>query len=238
MTERSTMYSEYSTICTYYIWHQATPSQLVFGRDAICTAQKRALESALVEGVTEDQPCNLSGAYKLVSLENFDTFLEVQSKKRICVASLLQSYEFVILTSYLNTHPSNIFGIRKEFLGLFERQPSLQSEARPSHHSQRQPNHNQNRRNHRETETTYIINGPPVEIDIRGRIFCDQYTYLESGKGIKGIKKAITENYDVYVQRFLSEDMQKLTLVSTRVIFRDGDDREPVECTQIFERIQ
>ena len=88
-----------------------------------------------------------------------------------------------------------------------------------------------------ETETTYIINGPPVEIDIRGRIFRDQYTYLESGKGIKGIKKAITENYDVYVQRFLSEDMQKLTLVS-RVVFRDGDDREPVECTQIFERIQ
>lgn len=86
-------------------------------------AQKRALESALV-GVTEDQPCDLSGAYKLVSLENFDTFLEVQSKKRICVASLLQSYEFVILTSYLNTHHSNIFGIRKEFLGLFERQPA------------------------------------------------------------------------------------------------------------------
>lgn len=86
-----------------------------------------------------------------------------------------------------------------------------------------------------ETETTYIINGPPVEINIRGRIFRDQYAYLESGDGIKGIKKAITENYDVHVERRLSEDKRTMTLTS-KAVFQD--DREPVECVQIFQRCE
>lgn len=44
-------------------------------------ALKPAPESALAdEGAAEDQPCDLTGVYKLVSLENFEPFLEVQGK--------------------------------------------------------------------------------------------------------------------------------------------------------------
>jgi len=85
------------------------------------------------------------------------------------------------------------------------------------------------------TQTTYLINGPPVEINIRGRIFQDRMQYLEGGVGLRGIKKAVTENYDVHVDRVLSDDKQKITLTG-RAIFKDG--RETIESVQIFERIE
>lgn len=86
-----------------------------------------------------------------------------------------------------------------------------------------------------ESQTTYIINGPPVEINIRGRIFQDRVSYLESGDGIQVIKKAVTENYDIIVQRRLSDDRQKIVMTS-RAEFKDGND--PVECIQIFKRVE
>jgi hypothetical protein len=85
------------------------------------------------------------------------------------------------------------------------------------------------------TQTTYVINGPPVEINIRGRIFQDRMIYLENGQGIQGIKKAVTENYDVIVDRVLSDDRSKITLTG-RAIFKNGT--ETVESCQIFERIE
>lgn len=85
------------------------------------------------------------------------------------------------------------------------------------------------------TQTTYIINGPPVEIKIKGRVFMDRMTYLENGRGIRGIKQAVTENYDIYIDRVLSEDKQRIILTS-KAIFKD--DRETVESKQIFQRIE
>ncbi|KAL7562836.1 hypothetical protein ACA910_002455 [Epithemia clementina (nom. ined.)] len=91
-----------------------------------------------------------------------------------------------------------------------------------------------------ESQTTYTIGGPPVETNVRGRIFRDVVQYWSSGetacpvRGIVVSKTALTENYDVTVQRVLSEDGQEIHMTS-RAVFRDG--REPVQCKQRFQRI-
>lgn len=88
-----------------------------------------------------------------------------------------------------------------------------------------------------ESQTTYTIDGPPVETNVRGRIFQDKVTYLEGDdvKGIQVSKTALTEDYDVTVQRVFSPDLQEITMTS-RAVFRDGKD--PVECVQKFKRVE
>lgn len=143
-----------------------------------------------------------------------------------------------------------------------------------------------------ESQTTYTILGPPVETNIRGRIFRDvaRYYYGSSDndnntkgdkddalttstatltsdndvpKGIIVSKTAVTEAYDVTVQRVWSnptgtdsdsdddedknnnnpsEEQQQqkqqpkqIITVTSRALFHDG--RPPVECVQIFQRI-
>ena len=65
-----------------------------------------------------------------------------------------------------------------------------------------------------ESQTTYEIGGPPKETNIRGRIFQDVITYLDSGDGICSHKKAVTEDYDIIVTRRLSRDRMSLTMTS------------------------
>ena len=86
-----------------------------------------------------------------------------------------------------------------------------------------------------ESQTTYMINGPPVQTNVRGRIFEDVVKYLDNCKGILVSKRALTEDYDVTVQRELSDDKQAITMTST-ASFRDG--RPTVICVQQFERIE
>lgn len=86
-----------------------------------------------------------------------------------------------------------------------------------------------------ESQTTYQIDGPPVETNIRGRIFRDQMKYLESGDGIRVSKEGVTENYNVETVRKLSSDKMSITMTS-KAIFKDG--RGEVVCVQLFERIQ
>lgn len=86
-----------------------------------------------------------------------------------------------------------------------------------------------------ESQTTYWINGPPVETNVRGRIFQDVVRYLDNHKGILVSKKALTDDYDVTVQRELSDDRQEITMTST-AYFRDG--RDPVQCVQRFQRCE
>lgn len=107
-----------------------------------------------------------------------------------------------------------------------------------------------------ESQTTYLIGGPPVETSVRGRVFVDTVAYLtdddnkdhgdtgnpngdgfpqgRSRRGVVVTKKALTEPYDVTVRRELSEDGQIITLTS-RAVFRDG--RSPVQSTQVFHRM-
>ena len=86
-----------------------------------------------------------------------------------------------------------------------------------------------------ESQTTYEIDGPLVETNIRGRIFRDQMTYLESGDGIRVSKEGVTEDYNVETVRRLSSDKMTITMTS-KAIFKD--DRGDVVCVQLFERIQ
>jgi hypothetical protein len=86
-----------------------------------------------------------------------------------------------------------------------------------------------------ESQTTYQVDGPPVETKIRSRVFEDRMSYLESGDGIQVSKRALTENYNVTVTRRLSVDRQTITM-TCRAIFKD--DREPVQSVQIFRRIE
>eukprot|EP00977_Amphora_coffeiformis_P018646 scaffold6634_cov158-Amphora_coffeaeformis.AAC.4 len=147
----------------------------------------------------EEQPFDLSGAYKLRSNDNFDGFLAVQG-----VPWALRRAANQARPLHRITHQGNCLTIKIE--GIIE------------------------------SQTTYIINGPPVETNVRGRIFEDSVSYLEDGAvGIIVRKKAVTENYDVSVQRVLSEDKTRITMTS-RATFRDG--KEPVQCVQIFDRVE
>lgn len=89
-----------------------------------------------------------------------------------------------------------------------------------------------------ESQTTYIVDGPPVRVDVRGRIFEDTMRYLEGGDDRRGIvvhKRAVGECYSLTVQRELSPDGREIVMTS-RATFEDG--REPVECVQLFRRIE
>ncbi|KAG7356000.1 hypothetical protein IV203_000686 [Nitzschia inconspicua] len=109
-----------------------------------------------------------------------------------------------------------------------------------------------------ESETMYIVGGPPVETIIRGRLFRDQVTYMklsdslldqenkenggntksgDSASRIVGIqthKRAIDDGYTILVQRRLSDDKSQIILTS-RVQF-DDDARADVQSKQIFQR--
>ncbi|CAB9528170.1 expressed unknown protein [Seminavis robusta] len=163
--------------------------------------QKDALESdvgTVMSGEDAEQPIDMTGKYKLVSVENFDKFLAIQG-----VPYFLRQAACKARPVHRITHRGNRVTIRIEGIIV--------------------------------TQTTYVIGGPPVEVSVRGRKFQDRMVYLENGKGIQGIKEAVTENYNVFIDRELSEDRQKITLTS-RAIFKD--DRETVESVQIFERLE
>ena len=86
-----------------------------------------------------------------------------------------------------------------------------------------------------ESETTYEIGGPPKETCIRGRVFSDTIEYLGTKDGIRSLKKALTEDYNLEVTRQLAPDRMSLTMTS-KAIFHD--DREDVVSIQLFERIE
>jgi hypothetical protein len=113
-----------------------------------------------------------------------------------------------------------------------------------------------------ESETLYIVGGPPVETIIRGRLFRDQVTYMklsdslldqqdkENSKGnttaaedeentsrVVGIqthKRAVDDGYTILVQRRLSDDKSQIILTS-RVQF-DDESKPDVQSKQIFQR--
>ena len=86
-----------------------------------------------------------------------------------------------------------------------------------------------------ESETTYQVDGPPIQTKIQSRVFEDRMTYLETGDGVQVTKKTLEENYTVTVTRRLSKDRQTITLTS-RAIFNDG--RDPVQSVQIYRRVE
>jgi hypothetical protein len=85
-----------------------------------------------------------------------------------------------------------------------------------------------------ESQTTYIINGPPVETNVRGRLFLDQAKYIDNG--IQVFKTAVEEDYDVTVTRELSEDGQQIILTGC-AIFRD-ENIPTVQTIQVFQRLE
>lgn len=112
-----------------------------------------------------------------------------------------------------------------------------------------------------ESETLYIVGGPPVETVIRGRLFRDQVSYMKwseslldqndtegsttdasiaaSGSRIVGIqthKRAVDDGYTILVQRRLTDDKSQIILTS-RVQF-DDDAKADIQSKQIFYRIE
>ena len=164
--------------------------------------------SAVVEpepALTEEQPFDLSGAYKLISNDGFEEFLAVQG-----VPWALRRAANQARPVHRITHRASQLTIKIE--GIIE------------------------------SQTTYVIGGPPVETNVRGRIFEDSVAYLlpspDGGQRLAGIcvsKRAITEEYDVTVVRILSDDKQQITMTST-AFFRD--ERESVKSVQLFQRIE
>lgn len=85
-----------------------------------------------------------------------------------------------------------------------------------------------------ETETTYQINGPKLQVFVRGRRFEDTVTYIESG--VQTIKRAVDDGYSVQVHRILTADKQQIIMKST-VIF-DDETKANVSCRQVFQRME
>jgi hypothetical protein len=85
-----------------------------------------------------------------------------------------------------------------------------------------------------ESQTSYVIGGPPVETVVRGRVFTDRVEYDGDALAVK--KRAVTENYFVEVRRRLSDDRRTIHMTSTAT-FPPEQNREPVVCRQTFERV-
>jgi len=155
-----------------------------------------AAKTASIEN--EEQPVDLTGAYRWASQENFDAFLEIQG------------VPWALRRAALNARP--VHRIKHKGNRL-----TIRIEAMVT------------------SQTTYILNGPAVETNVRGRIFKDRASYLPSGDGIEVRKTAVTENYDVIVTRQL-RDNGKTIFLTGRAEFNDG--RDPIESYQTFERIE
>ena len=168
------------------------------------------------------QPFDLSGSYKLIHNDNFEGFLAVQG-----VPWALRRAANQARPIHRIYHKGNKLTIKIE--GIIE------------------------------SQTTYIINGPAVETNVRGRIFEDVVRYVvmenknndkdkndnkndnndnnNNNNNIVGIcvsKTAVSEDYDVTVQRVLSNDLQQIIMTS-EAKFRDG--RNAVTCIQKFQRM-
>lgn len=85
------------------------------------------------------------------------------------------------------------------------------------------------------SESKFQIGGPPVETQIRGRVFLDTVTYLESGDGIRVHKDNRKDRYKIVVTRQLTPESTHMIMTS-RAIF-DDDEKESVEAKQTFVRI-
>ena len=83
-----------------------------------------------------------------------------------------------------------------------------------------------------ESQTTYIIDGPPVLSEVRGRIFQDSVSFLTNG--VQVLKRCDSEQYMIRVCRRLSRNGRQITLTSTAVF---DDQRPSIESVQIFERV-
>lgn len=166
-------------------------------------------KSTVSDEIAQRIATKLSGSYKLVSNENFEQFLAVQGVPWALRSAANQARP---------THHITIQGTKLtiQIQGIIE------------------------------SSTTYIIGGPAVETEVRGRIFEDKVEFLTNENdttnapvqgprvGIVVRKRAVTEDYDVSVQRELSDDDQKIVLTSIAT-FRDG--RNPVTSRQFFDRI-
>ena len=185
----------YTTVVLFYLAYSALRIPLepflnsiksIFVKPKVAPSVPAEVRTALVTPASalEDQPFDISGAYKLRSNDNFEGFLAVQG-----VPWALRRAANQARPLHRITHRGSQLTIKIE--GIIE------------------------------SQTTYIINGPPVETNVRGRIFDDSVSYLEDGTvGIIVRKKAVTENYDVSVQRVLSEDKKRITMTS-RASFSD-----------------
>jgi len=87
-------------------------------------------------------------------------------------------------------------------------------------------------------DTTFTINGSPIESSIRHVKFFDSATYLESGDGIMIRKVAQSPSpsgaKELIIKRRLSNDKSHIIML-TMAIF--DDESESVEAEQVFQRI-
>lgn len=83
------------------------------------------------------------------------------------------------------------------------------------------------------SQTTYIINGDPIETQIQSRVFSDTMKYLDSGDGVQVTKVCHAEGYHVLVKRQLSSCRQIMTVTSTAI----WPDKQ-VQAQQIYRKIE
>lgn len=144
------------------------------------------------------QPVDLTGTYKLLKNEGFDTFLAAQG-----VPWALRKAVDRAQPVHHVTHAGD--DLRIKITGIIT------------------------------SESTFKIGGPPVQTEIRGRVFLDTVTYLESSDGIRVHKDNRKDRYKIVVTRQLTPDRTHMVMRS-RATF-DDEGKESVEAKQTFIRI-
>jgi len=91
------------------------------------------------------------------------------------------------------------------------------------------------------SQTNYVVNGPPVETQIQGRVFLDHVTYLPTADGICTSKRVQSgATYNLTVARRLLPDGTGMIMTST-ALFPPSEQGQPnknnVQCIQTFQRI-
>jgi hypothetical protein len=198
-------------------------------------------------------PVNMTGVYKLIANHNFEEFLAAQNIPWALRRAANQARPIHRITHTIRNKNNNNNNNNK-----INENSEMNNNDNDSDYSQ-----------HDtitikiegiiESQSTFVIDGPKTETNVRGRIFHDTVRYLHpitEGLGILVTKIGITDNYNCTVQRtFTKDDLSQITMRST-VIFRHDENndnnnnnnnnnntgennlRAPVSCTQIFQRVE
>jgi hypothetical protein len=83
---------------------------------------------------------------------------------------------------------------------------------------------------------TYIIDGPAVKNVLVSSTFACKASYTEDNHGFEVRKEGVDQDdYNIHLRWSLADDNETVRMTMA-ALFKD-EDKEPVECTQIYKRI-
>ena len=85
------------------------------------------------------------------------------------------------------------------------------------------------------SETEYIINGPPIESKVKDRVYLDYVSYVNNKQGVQVLKVNKEHDYNIKVVRTFSSPDKSLLVVTSTATFSDG---KIVQAIQHYRRLE